>query len=421
MKRIYMALAAMMLALPIFAQDEEVIVRPSLSLFGDGTYSVAEGVQPARVPQSIAEALAALPALPTAEQLSSTQTKEIIANRTYQPYILALEHMTLDVTKENLEIQQRLNAVRNKQAQRGQKAMQQYNSNVNAGLMHSQQEMMELYMSGAINEKMSDAQMMDVMAGKFAQKWGVSKEEYLKIINLAQRNEKEAAKYMQTNHPDLYKRLYAANAGFDTQEIADDSRDERFQQILDELQKLMEQFNAAVGSYKGFYASGNNGLNGLEYDKLLEDLRKDWENSDEAKQIDEIENKLWKRVEEWMATLNTYDGEVDYPAWWVADRKKENALMNQWNRRNAVKWLKIAEHGDNLLKPIFKKVAALETENEVLGHQGDTENVIYLNNKLQINMFKTLLVHLTYPIQDAFRFPCLDPVPEAGKARLGKG
>ena len=183
----------------------------------------------------------------------------------------------------------------------------------------------------------------------------------------------------------------------------------------------MEQFNAAVGSYKGFYASGNNGLNGLEYDKLLEDLRKDWENSDEAKQIDEIENKLWKRVEEWMATLNTYDGEVDYPAWWVADRKKENALMNQWNRRNAVKWLKIAEHGDNLLKPIFKKVAALETENEVLGHQGDTENVIYLNNKLQINMFKTLLVHLTYPIQDAFRFPCLDPVPEAGKARLGKG
>lgn len=415
------ALAAMTLALPIFAQDEETVVRPSLSLFGDGTYSVAEGIKPARTPQTLAEAVASLPALPTADQLSSTQAKEIIVNRTYQPYILALEHMTLDATKENADIQKRIDAAHAKQAERGQKVMQQYDKNAKAGLMPSQQEMMEMYMSGVINENMSDAQMMDVMAGKFAEKWGISKDEYIKIIKMAQKDEKGTAIYLKANHPTLYNRLYTTNAGFDTQEIADDPRDERFQQILAELQALKEQFNTAMGSYRGFYATSNKGMTGLEYDKLLEDLRKDWENSAEAKEIDEIENKLWKRVEEWMATLNTNDGETDYPAWWIADRKKENALMAQWNRRNAVRWLKIAEHGESLLKPIFKKVAALETENDALGLKGDTENAIYLNNKLQINMFKSLLMHLTFPLQDALRFPCLDPVPESGKAVLGKG
>ena len=418
MKRIlFMALAGIVLAMPMMAQDEDY--HYTRDWLGNGSYEAAENVSATRVPQTLAEAVQLLPALPKAEDLcySSSLSKAAAQAASYKA---AIEQAYLKAIQNDALVRTKMEASRNKRAQKGQRAMQQYQSNVNAGLMPSQQEMMALYMSGEINEKMSEAQMMDVMAGKFAAKWGVSKEEYLKIINLAQKNEKQAEAYMKTNHPQLYQRLYAANAGYDTQNESDDPRDARFGEITAEIQAIGEEFNGALSAYTGS-GIGNAQTYGNAFGKLMDQLRDEWQNSPEAKEIEAIETKLWERVEAWIPTLKTSANEVPYPAWWTADRKRENELIDQWNKRVAPRWLSIAQDGERQFKDIYGKLAKLEAENEQLAAQGEADNYIYLTNKLLLNGYMEQLIRLIQPYEDALRFPFIEHVEETGSAILGKG
>ena len=419
MKRtLFMALAGIVLALPMMAQDEEDY-HYTRDWVGNGSYEVAENIPASRVPKTLAEAVQLLPALPKAEDLCF-QASLSKAATTAASYKAAIEQAYLNAIQNDATIRTKMETTRAQKAQKGQRAMQQYQSNVNAGLMPSQQEMMALFMSGEINEKMSEAQMMDVMAGKFAAKWGVSKEEYLKIINLAQKNEKQAEAYLKSNHPQLYQGLYAANAGYDSHNETDDPRDNRFGEITAEIQAVGEEFNQALWAYTGS-GIGNAQTYGNAFGKLMDQLRDEWQNSAEAKEIEAIEIKMWARVEEWMTTLNTTADEVPYPAWWTADRKRENALIDQWNKRVAPRWLKIAQDGEKQFKDIFGKLAKLESENEQLAAQGSADNYIYLTNKLLLNGYMEQLIRLIQPYEDALRFPFIEHVEETGSAILGKG
>ena len=419
MKRtLFMALAGIVLALPMMAQDEEDY-HYTRDWVGNGSYEVAENIPASRVPKTLAEAVQLLPALPKAEDLCF-QASLSKAATTAASYKAAIEQAYLNAIQNDATIRTKMETTRAQKAQKGQRAMQQYQSNVNAGLMPSQQEMMALFMSGEINEKMSEAQMMDVMAGKFAAKWGVSKEEYLKIIKLAQKNEKQAEAYLKSNHPQLYQGLYAANAGYDSHNETDDPRDNRFGEITAEIQAVGEEFNQALWAYTGS-GIGNAQTYGNAFGKLMDQLRDEWQNSAEAKEIEAIEIKMWARVEEWMTTLNTTADEVPYPAWWTADRKRENALIDQWNKRVAPRWLKIAQDGEKQFKDIFGKLAKLESENEQLAAQGSADNYIYLTNKLLLNGYMEQLIRLIQPYEDALRFPFIEHVEETGSAILGKG
>ena len=415
-KFILCALAGIVLAMPVMAQEEDY--HYTRDWLGNGSYEVAENVPVISVPTTLAQAVQSLPALPKAEDLCFQSSMSNAATKAVS-YKVAIEQAELNAIKNDALIHAKMEAARNKRAQKGQRAMQQYQSNVNAGLMPSQQEMMALYMSGEINERMSEAQMMDVMAGKFAAKWGVSKEEYLKIINLAQKNEKQAEAYLKSNHPDLYKRLYAANAGYDSHNETDDPRDNRFGEITAEIQSIGDEFNQILLAYTG-NGIGNAQTYGNAFGKLMDQLRDEWQNSPEAKEIESIETKLWSRVEEWIQTLKTGD-EVPYPDWWTADRKRENALIDQWNKRVAPRWLKIAQDGEKQFKGIFEKLAKLEAENEQLAAQGEADNYIYMTNKLLLNGYMHQLIRLIQPYEDALRFPFIEHVEETGSAILGKG
>lgn len=416
MKKLFiMAIAAVVLAMPSMAQEDEWRwsqdrIAHDLSYVNIPT---VEGVRAARTPQTFAEAVAAFPQVPHVEDILSPEAKEQALRKTYKPYELALQNAMTRAMGEETQLQKRLDAVRSQQAQRGQQAMAQYQSNVNAGLMPSQQEMMELYMSGAIKENMSEAQMMDVMAGKFAAKWGISKEEYLKIINMAQRNPKSTEAYLKSNHPQLYKRLYAANAGFDTQEVADDPRDARLGEIGEELMDLQTQLSEAINMYRYDDPVAPKSVI-LKDDKLFEEARADWKNCSEAKQVDAIEDALQKRIESWIATLNGNNGEVPYPAWFTTERKKENALIDQWNKRWATKWIKVAEDGNKAYRPIFRRIAELGEENDRIGEQGDTEAMIYLTNKKLVCTLYGQMTSLYIPIRDAMAFPAIEHVVTTG-------
>lgn len=314
------ALACTVLAMPVFAQEEDN--RYTSDWFGNGTYDVEENVNYARVPETLAEAVESLPALPQAEELCS-QSSISQAASTAASYKLAIEQAGLNALKE-------------------------------------------------------------------------------------------AA--------DIHSRLDAANAGHNTQNEADDNRNIRFGEITAEIQRAGEEFNQLLLSYTGNGASDNETQRyGTAYVKLREQLRDDWKNCSEAKEIEAIETRLQSRTDEWIATLNTKADEVPYPAWWTAGRTKENALIDRWNSRAAVRWLKIAQEGEQQFKAVFGKLAKLEEENEQLAAQGEADNTIYLTNKLLLNGYMQQLVRFIQPYEDALRFPFIEHVEETGSAIPSKG
>ena len=414
MKRIiFTALAGIVLTMPLMAQEEEVWHYTQGWI--PSWYSTSinlDDIKAASTPKNMLEAVDRMPAFPTAEQIYTVEAKEKALRDIYQPYEKALFAAWDKNGEVSRDVDRRIKVAGEKQQKSNQKSMAQYQSNVNAGLMPSQQEMMDMMMSGEINPNWSEDKIMDAMAGKFAAKWGVSKQEYLKIINMAQSNPKGAEAYIKSNHPDLYKRLYAANAPYGNENVhADDPRKPEFDRINDELLKAQDDLQEARVAY------GENlqhSQTHSKYMKIYEQMEKEWDNSPEAKQIEAIETALQKRIEEWSLTLNNVKGDVPYPAWFTTERKKENALIDQWNRRWATKWIKVAEDGDKAYRPIFRRIAELGVENDRIGEQGDTEEMIYLTNKKLVCTLYGQMMSLYVPIRDAMAFPAIEHVATTG-------
>ena len=406
-------MAAIMLTMPLMAQEEEEwrYTQGWITNLYFG-YVELENVKAAPTPKTMLEAVDRMPAFPTAEQIYTVEAKEKAARTIYQPYEKALFAAWDKNGEVSRDVDRRIKVAGEKQQKSNQKAKAQYQSNVNAGLMPSQQEMMDMMMSGEINPNWSEEKIMDAMAGKFAAKWGVSKQEYLKIINMAQKNPKGTEAYLKSNHPDLYKRLYAANTPYGNENVnADDPRKPEFDRINDGLLKAQDDLQAAREAY-GDDLTSYNGTS--KYGKLLEQMEKEWDNSPEAKQIEAIETALQKRIDAWSLTLNNVKGDVPYPAWFTTERKKENALIDQWNRRWATKWIKVAEDGDKAYRPIFRRIAELGEENDRIGEQGDTEEMIYLTNKKLVCTLYGQMMSLYVPIRDAMAFPAIEHVATTG-------
>lgn len=412
-KILFTALAGIVLAMPLMAQEEEVWHYTQGWI--PSWYSTSinlDDIKAASTPKNMLEAVDRMPAFPTAEQIYTVEAKEKALRDIYQPYEKALNAAWDKNGEVSRDVDRRIKVAGEKQQKSNQKSMAQHQSNVNAGLMPSQQEMMDMMMSGEINPNWSEDKIMDAMAGKFAAKWGVSKQEYLKIINMAQSNPKGAEAYIKSNHPDLYKRLYAANAPYGNENVhADDPRKPEFDRINDELLKAQDDLQEARVAY------GENlqhSQTHSKYMKIYEQMEKEWDNSPEAKQIETIEAALQKRIEEWSLTLNNVKGDVPYPAWFTTERQKENTLIDQWNKRWATKWIKVAEDGDKAYRPIFRRIAELGMENDKIGQQGDTEEMIYLTNKKLVCTLYGQMMSLYVPIRDAMAFPAIEHVATTG-------
>lgn len=406
-------MAAIMLTMPLMAQEEEVWHYTQGWI--PSWYSTSinlDDIKAASTPKNMLEAVDRMPAFPTAEQIYTVEAKEKALRDIYQPYEKALFAAWDKNGEVSRDVDRRIKVAGEKQQKSNQKSMAQYQSNVNAGLMPSQQEMMDMMMSGEINPNWSEDKIMDAMAGKFAAKWGISKQEYIKIINMAQSNPKGTEAYLKSNHPDLYKRLYAANAPYGNENVhADDPRKPEFDRINDGLLKAQDDLQEARVAY------GDNlqySQTHSKYMKIYEQMEKEWDNSPEAKQIETIEAALQKRIEEWSLTLKNVKGDVPYPAWFTTERQKENTLIDQWNKRWATKWIKVAEDGDKAYRPIFRRIAELGMENDKIGQQGDTEEMIYLTNKKLVCTLYGQMMSLYVPIRDAMAFPAIEHVATTG-------
>ena len=419
-KVLFTALASIVLALPMMAQEFDHQIE---ALITGGGYELAENV-PATKINSFADLINKRPAMPTVNDLITPEAKTAYARKGSAAYYLG----ALNFRSALLEKQQELNSktleLGKKQQKSNQKAMAQYNANVNAGLMPSQQEMMQLYMSGEINEKMSEAQMMDVMAGKFAAKWGISKQEYIKIINMAQTNPKGTEAYLKSNHPSLYNRLYAANAQFGNENVnAGDPHENEYGALGEQLSALANEAfefrntNMDMTKHVQFQAHSNGMLNdasfaahtvGLPTNKLEElfvQIIEGWRTSSECKRAIQIEDPLAERLDNWDCCKNAKEGQtICYPGWWTEGRKSENALIDAYNRKQAEKWLAEVKAYDAQVTAMMERLIELDNQLEQIRNGGEI-TAAYAMAKSQAYIAATHLYDFNFILEVALQFP----------------
>lgn len=419
-KVLFTALASIMLALPMMAQEFDHQIE---ALITGGGYELEESI-PATKINSFADLINKRPAMPTVNDLITPEAKTAYARRGVSAYYLGALNFRGTLMGKQQELNNQIIELGKKQKKSNQKSKAQYNANVNAGLMPSQQEMMQLYMSGEINEKMSDEQMMDVMAGKFAAKWGISKQEYIKIINMAQSNPKGTEAYLKSNHPDLYNRLYAANAPFGNENVnAGDPHENEYGALGEQLSALANEAfefknnNMDMMRHVQFQAHSNAMLNdasfaahsvGLPTNKL-EDLFAQiidgWHTSAECKRAIQIEDPLAERLDNWECCKNAKDGQtVCYPGWWIEGRKSENALIDAYNRKQAEKWLAEVKAYDAQLSAMMKRLIELDNQLEQIRNGGEI-TAAYAMAKSEVYIAATNLYDFNSILELALQFP----------------
>ena len=419
-KVLFTVLAGIVLAMPGMAQEFDHQIE---ALITGGGYELEESI-PATKINSFADLINKRPAMPTANDLITPEAKTAYARKGSAAYYLGALNFRSTLLEKQQELNSKTLELGKKQQKSNQKAMAQYNANVNAGLMPSQQEMMQLYMSGEINEKMSEAQMMDVMAGKFAAKWGISKQEYIKIINMAQSNPKGTEAYLKSNHPSLYNRLYAANAQFGNENVnAGDPHENEYGALGEQLSALANEAfefkndNMDMMKHVQFQAHSNGMLNdasfaahsvGLPTNKL-EDLFAQiidgWHTSAECKRAIQIEDPLAERLNNWDCCKNAKEGQtICYPSWWIEGRKSENALIDAYNRKQAEKWLAEVKAYDVQVTALMKRLIALDNQLEQIRNGGEVTGA-YAMAKSQAYIAATHLYDFNFILEVALQFP----------------
>ena len=443
MKRIlFVAMAAICGALSINMQAEDLSAyNYARELFQVSDYEPVKDAQPKANVSSLRQAMEALPLMPNVEQILTNEAKHQVEEKVYAPYQKSLEKMMEAGISEQMMVSAKMQQSRQKQAGQHQQVMQQYDASVSAGLAPSQQELMQIVMASGVNmETATEAEMMDVVAVAMAKKWEVPKQDAIKIMDLAQRNPEKAEEYIRKNHPALYQRFYAANLqGAGVADVKDDPNQDKLGELQEQLNALQQEILRANEEYAKSqqtiaraaseleeYLGGSDliGFDLVGFDMILlqEQLFREWMDSEECKQINAIEAALEERVSQWTSTLQ-YDvmADVPYPAWWTAERNKENQLVEKWNRRVAPRWLKVATAQYERMQQLFQKAVMFEQENEQLGESSNKENIIYLSNKNLLLGIRSYMLYLTTPIQDALNFPCVKKVDTDGSAHLGKG
>jgi len=419
MKKLFL-MAAIVLAMPLMAQEYDNSIQ---ALITNGGYELKESI-PAMKINSFADLINKRPAMPTVNDLITPEAKAAYARKGAAAYYQGALNFRSVVLQQQEDLNKKTSEYSKKQSQNNQKAMEQYNANVNAGLMPSQEEMMQLYMSGEITENMSEAQMMDVMAGKFAAKWGVSKQEYLKIINMAQSNPKGTEAYLKSNHPDLYNRLYAANAKYGNQNVnVGDPHENEYGELGEKLSDLANEAfefknkNMDMMKHMDHKAHINSadllhmglgdalGLPTNKLEDLFAQIIDGWPVSAECKRAFQTEESIAERIDNWDCCKNAKDGQtICYPAWWIEGRKSENALIDAWNRKQAEKWLAEVKAYDAQMTAMVKRLIELDNQLEQIRNGGEI-TAAYAAAKNEAYITATHLYDFNFVLEVALQFP----------------
>ncbi len=391
-----------------------------------GGYEQPEVVMPMHI-GSLAEAISQRPALPTVADLMSEEAKaayakkalayEQAAQRFHAEQQIALQRLQSDII--------RLGNDKRQQQARQQQAMQQASAK---GLMPSQEELMQAVMSSGLNlETATEEQMMNVVADMYAKKWNISQADARTFMAMAMTQPQKAEAFLKQKYPELYQKLSKDMPGAD-QFMDLDADENTYGQLGDALMALSEEargvkeanmdmskhvMNNQIANSIEDYSITLPGLPTNEMEQLYSQIIKGWATSAECAEANRLENALITRLEEWMRTVDTKNGAVPYPQWWVAERKKINAQIDAWNKRQAEAWLAAMAKYDTQLQGLAQRLVELDNQLETV-RGGKPMNVAYCMAKMQVHTARTNMYDYLFNCSAALNFPHVSRLPEQG-------
>lgn len=403
-------------------QEEKSYIETDLQNIVAGGFEAKESVTPMKF-SSLSDLLAKRPALPAVNDLLSPEAKTTYAYKSAMAWEQgAMDYRTSQQLKQQ-QLQSKIMTAGNRLQQQQAQQKEFINDASRQGLMLSQEETMQVLMSSGLNlEKATEEQVMNVLADAYAKKWNISQADARTFMAMAMSNPKQAEAFLKQKYPELYSKL-AANAPKAKQFVAEDSsKDNEYgkigEQVSDISIEAQQLRNAAMDMLKHqqYVLSLENIHVGELPTNKLEDLYSriaaSWKNSDECKQVIQIESDLQERLNNWNACTEANQGkDIPFPTWWTQGRKQENAIIAQWNRQNAEKWLAAVAEYDNQLRALLDRLAALDNQLEQVRNGGE-ETIVYLNAKMQVYIAEQFLIDYYSMFSTALEFPLAVPQEE---------
>lgn len=311
----------------LLPEEDETIFNYSLVRFMDDNNTTSKSFK------TYAEAIAAMPALPDAKIIATAS-----ALAAYRTQLTEYQGAVSNMWATYMDAVGRMNTV-------GIKATGKTAAPSEAQLARRQE----------INDALSK----------------LSKEEVDKMEKM---DEDEVYAYMQKNHPDILA-LLAKGTGPTTEHSGlniDEAKVEAYDSILNQLSDMQDEANAHI------YTNLLNNELQKDFSKLRKEILDSWKTSEEYAEINRMEAELELKVEDF--NKNSYDKFRNYPPYWSAERKKQNAIINQWNLKQNEKWLKKIAEWQAKYKVDAEKIAALDARLEQIRNGGE-EDFLYLNAK----------------------------------------
>lgn len=300
----------------------------SWSLVGSVGYDEDKDVQKLKF-ADYKDALAAIVALPTAEQVATEQVQDFVAKQA---------QVEMAITAFDEEIMQKATAAtfksselaRQLQSERA-KTAQKTNSALAALKQPSPAELMQAIKDAGLNiEEATEEQIENAIIPLLAKKNGMTVAEMQKLA-------------------DKEKQEQGLGKGIDR--VAD---------IASEISDITMNFQSSI-------VANQTGADGIENElkALRLEIIQAWPNSPECAKVEQMEQELSSKVNAWMNDNDkTWNDEM--PAFWGEGRKAQNAVIDKWNTQQAEKWNSVVKKHIDAAMPDAQKFVNLATELQTL-------------------------------------------------------
>lgn len=161
----------------------------------------------------------------------------------------------------------------------------------------------------------------------------------------------------------------------DAQEAAIDKIDNKINELNNKLAAFYEKYNSEVynfGKEKKLRA-------------LYTEQQKAWSTSDAYKQVYNIEKDIDNRS---LVYIKNNPSCINYPDFWVAGRKQENEAITKFNLANAIKWRAILQEVADDQQPLLNEFSAIETELEAAFSNKEDMSYAMLKQHLSVAFFQ---------------------------------
>lgn len=162
--------------------------------------------------------------------------------------------------------------------------------------------------------------------------------------------------------------------------------DEKQEATIDAVGEILDELFGKVESEMDY------GDTSRELRKLYEDQRGAWKGSEAYNKVLAIEQDIDKRVKDYLPNHPDYGNngaEIVYPDFWVEGRKKENAIINEFNTKNVDQWRDALQGKYDHCVAIFKELA--EADEKVEASFPDKKDYFYAIYKNKVNNMVALV------------------------------